>query len=217
LVRITERVRLEGEAAGAPAVRRGASSWEVGMAFELGKLLKGPTMEGRLTKLNVRADVKSAAMRMASDLRSVPTIVEVDHLLDPSEPVVGMIEGRTSKRRGLLVLTAARVVFAGHGYTRAFLAELPLTEITAVEHPKKDSVQFVLADRVLLVDQALGTSAIQFGETVRAQQARVLSPESESEQRDVLEVVAELRALRDAGVMTPEQFRAEAARLLGDL
>lgn len=185
------------------------------MAFDLLKWFRGPSQPERLAAKGVRASVVTAAGRMATDGRSDNTLVELDKLLPADETVLVMMEGRLGKHLGLAVLTDKQVLFAGHQYEGGFLGQIPLAGLSRIEQPKPGRVQFVSDDVVMFVDRTLGTSAEQFADAVRRQQAgeeAVLRGD-----RDPLELLAELRALRDAGAMTAEQFETEKAKLIADL
>ncbi|MTD15457.1 hypothetical protein GIS00_16095 [Nakamurella sp. YIM 132087] len=194
------------------------------MAWDFAKFFKGPSREERLTKMGVRGDVVAAAMRMATDARSDPTLVELTALLPDDETVLVAMEGRWEKYLGLAVLTTHRIAFAGHGYENGFLATLGLDDVLAIELPKSGRVRFIgrtttpdgTAD-AMFVDRTLGTSAEQFAEAAEKQRKIGEGPAPVVEKRDPLELLAELRLLRDAGAMTPEQFEAEKAKLVADL
>jgi hypothetical protein len=187
------------------------------VALDFAKFFRGPSREERLTKMGVRADIVAAALKMASDARSDPTLAELTTLMPDDESVLVTMEGRSAKYLGLAVLSTRRIAFAAHGYSGAFVAEVALDDVLHVEEPKKGAFTAVTAAATLTVDRTLGTSAEQFAAAVRRQLATDPAAPKPQPNRDPLEVLAELRALRDAGVMTQEQFDAEKAKLVADL
>ena len=185
------------------------------MAFDLLKFLRGPSQAQRLASRGVRASIVTAAGRMATDGRSDDTLVELHRLLPEDETVHVTMEGRLGKDLGLAVLTDRRVLFAGHKYEGAFLGSIELSSLGRIEQPKNGKVVFVGDDAVLSIDRGLGTSAEQFADAVRrALAGETAAPE---DKRDPLELLAELRTLRDSGALSAEEFEREKSRLVDGL
>ncbi len=190
------------------------------MALDMWKFFRGPSRRERLTARGLRPDVVEATLRMVTDDRSDPTLTEIQLAMQPSEAVLEMMEARYRKYLGITVLTTRRVLFAGHQYRDGLLADVNLTDVLGVSEPKKAALELATANGPLLFDRTLGISARLFGQAVVRQQgghSAAVESVVHAEGRDPLEVLAELRALRDAGVMTPAQFEAEKAKLVADL
>lgn len=184
------------------------------MPLNFGKFFRQQTAAERYAAMNVRSDVAQAAVKMASDQRSGPTIHLVGEALPESEIVIVMIEGRYEKRRGLLVLTTRRVLFFGHEYRGGPLLEMPLVELgPAGKSVRGTRLELRTTDGIAVVDQTLGTSASIFAEALDRQ----LEAPTAEVRRDPLELLAEIRALHASGVMTDEEYAAEKARLIDRL
>ncbi|GGL89938.1 SHOCT domain-containing protein [Nakamurella endophytica] len=185
--------------------------------FDLGRLFKGQSPQERLLRAGIRADIAMAAGRMAGDPRSDPTVREVATQLPDDETALRLMEGRYGKVMGLLVLTDRRVLFFGHEYVGGPLAEVELTSIDRISSGGSvrtgTSVTVTGPDVALTVDRGLALSGEQFAEAVR----EVRFGSAPVERRDPLEVLAELRVMRDSGRLSEEEFQKQKRRLVDEL
>ncbi len=179
------------------------------MTSGLGRFFKIPTPAERLAGLKVRSDVAAAAVKMAASRRSDLTAQMIGDALPESEFAVTMIEGRREKARGVLLLTTRRVLFVAYDRT-GFAAEVALAGLRPAAIVARG---MHLSVGPIAIDQTLGRSADIFAEAL----IRQLEPASAAGVKNPMEVLAEIRALHDAGVMSDEEFAAEKARLLDQL
>jgi len=162
-----------------------------------------PNVRDRLAAYNLRADVLNAAAAMASDQRSDVHVARMQSSLNDTETVLRMMDGRYAGGMGLLVLTSERLLFRSRRDSRSSFS-VPLREVVAIEastHKVSGTVIVFTSDGRLTVDQILGIQ----GEMLADDAREAIHGESRSG-RDPLEVLAELRALRDSGVISAAEF-----------
>jgi hypothetical protein len=162
-----------------------------------------PSVRDRLAPYNLRPDVLDAAAAMASDQRSDIHVARLQSSLTDHETVLRMMDARYAGAMGLLVLTSERILFrprrdTGPGFS------VPLGEVLVIEGGTRrmsGTVRVTTADGSLTADQILGTQ----GEML-ANDAREAIGGQPRPKRDPLEVLAELRALRDSGMISNAEF-----------
>jgi hypothetical protein len=173
-----------------------------------------PNVRDRLAPYNLRPDVLAAASAMASDQRSDVYVAQLQSSLTDSETVLRMMDGRHARELGLLVLTSERVLFRPRSRgTTAF--SVLLHDIVAIEaYTRKLSGTVRLTTRAgsLIIDQILGTQ----GEMLANEAQEAIRGGSRPE-RDPLDVLAELRALRDSGVISASEFEIRKSAIWRDI
>jgi hypothetical protein len=169
----------------------------------------------RLAPYNLRPDVLEAAAAMASDQRSDVYVARLEASLTESETVLRMMDARYSGEMGLLVLTSERILFRSRRSTGATAVSVPLQDVIAIEaftRRVSGTVLITTADGTLTVDQILGTQ----GEML-ADEARDAIRGQSRPDRDPLEVLAELRALRDSGMISAAEFEIRKSAIWRDI
>lgn len=175
-----------------------------------------------------RPDILAAGGDMLSHVGADREVANLESYLGPGERVRKMAGGRLSERRGIVVLTDTRVLFVFQGVMGSEVEDLPLTAITSV---KTKSGALLGELEVYASGNAMEIEAInkddlkEFEEALRADLARLkAAPPTASPagpapagRVDVLDQLAKLAELRDAGVVTAEEFEAKKAELLGRL
>jgi hypothetical protein len=168
------------------------------------KWFRRPTPTERLARWNLRADTLAAAAAMASDPRTDPYVAELESSLTRSETVIRMMDARYEGHLGLLVLTSERILFRDRRSSGPLALSVPLAAIIAIEgstYRVSGTVRITTFDGGLTVDNILGNQ----GETL-ADDTREAMRAGPQPKRDPLEILAELRALRDAGAISAEEF-----------
>jgi hypothetical protein len=168
----------------------------------------------RLASFALRADVVDAAQAMVSDRRTDPQIVRLASILHETETVLRMMDGRHGGDPGLLVLTDQRIFFRSRHKDGLLAFNVQLTDISSVEgstHRVVGTVRICSIDGALVVGHILGTQ----GELLAhdAHEAMTGRPQ----QRDSLELLGELRALRDSGEITAAEFERRKSELWGSI
>jgi hypothetical protein len=173
------------------------------------------SVRGRLAPYNLRPDVLEAAAAMASDQRSDVYVARLEASLTESETVLRMMDARYSGEMGLLVLTSERILFRSRRSPGATAVSVPLQDVIAIEaftRRVSGTVLITTADGTLTVDQILGTQ----GEML-ADEARDAIRGQSRPDRDPLEVLAELRALRDSGMISAAEFEIRKSAIWRDI
>ena len=173
-----------------------------------------PNVRNRLARYDLRADVLDAAAAMASDQRSDVYVARLQSSLTETETVLRMMDGRYAGTMGLLVLTSERLLFRSRRDSGSAFS-IPLREVIAIEastHKLVGTVLLTTSDGRFTVDQILGTQ----GEMLADDARQAISGEPRSN-RDPLEVLAELRALRDSRIISAAEFEIRKSEIWRDI
>jgi stringent starvation protein B len=152
---------------------------------------------------------------MASDQRSDVYVARLGASLTESETVLRMMDARYAGEMGLLVLTSERILFRSRRSTGPAAVSVPLQEVIAIEaftRRVSGTVLITTADGTLTLDQILGTQ----GEMLADEARDAIRGESRPD-RDPLEVLAELRALRDSGMISAAEFEIRKSAIWRDI
>jgi Bacterial PH domain len=176
--------------------------------------LRPPSVRERLAPYSLRPDVLAAAAVMASDQRSDIHVARLESSLTDSETVLRMMDGRYAGEMGLLVLTSERILFrsrrsTGHAFS------VPLQDVMTIEGSTRrvsGTVRVATSDGTITVDQILGTQ----GETLADDAQEAIRGEARPN-RDPLQVLAELRALRDSGMISAAEFEIRKSAIWRDI
>jgi hypothetical protein len=164
-----------------------------------------------LARYNLRPDVVAAAAAMASDQRSDIHVARLESSLTSSETVLRMMDGRHEREMGLLVLTSERILFRSRRSTQLAFS-VPLPDVVAIEAATRKvsgTVRVTTANGSLTVDQILGTQGEMLArEAIRGEMRPT---------RDPLEVLAELRALRDSGMISAAEYEIRKSVIWRDI
>jgi hypothetical protein len=176
--------------------------------------LRPPSVRERLAPYSLRPDVLAAAAVMASDQRSDIHVARLESSLTDSETVLRMMDGRYAGEMGLLVLTSERILFRSRRSTgQAF--SVPLQDVMTVEGSTRrvsGTVRVTTSDGTITVDQILGTQ----GEMLADDAQEAIRGEARPN-RDPLQVLAELRALRDSGMISAAEFEIRKSAIWRDI
>jgi hypothetical protein len=174
-----------------------------------------PTVRDRLAPYNLRPDLLDAACAMASDQRSDVYVARLQSALTNSETVLRMMDARYARAMGMLVLTSERILFSPrHSSGPSF--SVPLHAIIVIEaftRKLSGTVRITTADGTLTIDQILGTQ----GEMLADEAHQAVTGGSPRPDRDPLEVLAELRALRDSGMISAAEYEIRKSAIWRDI
>jgi hypothetical protein len=148
--------------------------------------------------------VGAGGAAMASDLRSDVHVARLESSLTDSETVLRMMDGRYAREMGLLVLTSERILFRSRRSAGPAAFSVPLGDVLVIEGSTRKvsgTVSVITSEGTLIVDQILGRQ----GEML-AEEAREAIRGETRPKRDPLQVLAELRALRDSGMISAAEF-----------
>lgn len=176
--------------------------------------LRPASVQERLARYNLRPDVVTAAAAMASDQRSDIHVARLESSLTDSETVLRMMDGRHEREMGLLVLTSERILFRPRRSTELAFS-VPLPDVVAIEAATRKvsgTVRVTTANGSLTVDQILGTQGEMLADEAREAIRGEMRPA-----RDPLEVLAELRALRDSGMISATEYEIRKSVIWRDI
>jgi Short C-terminal domain len=177
--------------------------------------LRPPSVSERLARYHLRTDVVEAAAAMASDQRSDVHVARLESSLTDSETVLRMMDGRYAREMGLLVLTSERILFRSRRSAEPTAFSVPLGDVLTIEgatHRVTGTVRVTTSEGTLTVDQILGRQ----GEMLAEEAQEAIRGETRPE-RDPLQVLAELRALRDSGMISAAEFEIRKAAIWRDI
>ena len=176
--------------------------------------LRPPSVHERLARYDLRPDLVEAAAAMASDQRSDVYVARLQSSLTNSETVLRMMDARYGREMGLFVLTSERILFRSRRSPEPAFS-IPLDDVVAIEAATRrvsGTVRVTTPDGSITVDQILGTQ----GEML-AEEAREAIRGEAQPARDPLEVLAELRALRDSGMISAAEYEIRKSAIWRDI
>jgi hypothetical protein len=166
----------------------------------------------------MRDDIDAAAQRMSWKLGSRREIKKLaDHLHD-GETVKEMASGKYGGGTGLLTLTSERIIFLREGWIGAAHEDFMLHRVTSVGFKSSfgsGQVTIHASGNTVDIDGVLSDD----GKRLAAAAREVLSrpADSASNEKDPLEQLRKLGDLKDAGVISQEEFEQKKADLLGQI
>lgn len=153
---------------------------------------------------------------------------EISHLrtvLHPEERVLALGQGSYENLQSLIVLTDTRLVFLEKGLLRESVKEFQLGAISSLSLSKgwgTESLEFTVSGargKITQLESGQGENIANLYRQLR--NTPVAKPPAPApaapDQPDVLAQLARLGQLRDAGVLTEEEFTAKKRELLGRL
>lgn len=164
----------------------------------------------------MRDDINAAAGRMNWKLGSRREIKKLpDHLHD-GETVQELACGQYGGGTGLLALTSERIIFLREGWIGAAHEDFMLHRVTSVGFKStfgSGKVTIHASGNTVDIESVVSDDGKRFAAAAR----EVLSRPADSApaQDDPLERLKKLGELRDAGVISPEEFEQKKAELLG--
>lgn len=168
-------------------------------------------------KLNNRLGVKK-------ELRTLPS-----HLSE-GEVVLNLSSGIYDGVNGLVVLTDRRVIFISAGMTKSRFEDFPYGRISSVQHSggmlmggivifasgNKAELKSMIKDRAKEIGDYI-RDRIHAPPEVQAPSAPQAAPSPGPTADDPFEKLRKLGELRDAGVITDEDFEAKKQQLLAEM
>jgi hypothetical protein len=178
------------------------------------------------TSSELRADIGAAKHKMHAKLGSGREIRKLVSYLWDDETVNLMTKGTYGEGTGLLVLTDRRLLFLKEGVFSKKTEDFPIEKISSVQWSsgiiygtltvfasgnKAEIKNVYKEDGKHIVDVLRGRLSSKTAHRPSQEETGV------AHQSDAYEQLAKLGQLRDAGVLTPEEFEAKKAELLSRL
>jgi hypothetical protein len=161
-----------------------------------------------------RLDIAAAADRVRNTYGTKNEVKHLEEYLEPGEVVGEIAGGRFGQSNGLLALTDRRVVFVFHGVVRTGFEEFRLPVLTAVASRGGvmwASISLTVAGSTARIESVDKTDAKRMVDAIRlALSAGAPTPAMV----DIPAQIMKLADLRDAGVLTSEEFEAKKTDLL---
>lgn len=170
-----------------------------------------------------RPDIAEAASRMGRKMGGKRELKKLPEHLSDTEKVRFIAQGTYEGNQGIVVLTDQRLLFVFHGLMSQSVEDFPLDRISSVAskagvlsgdltvHASGNIAviaNILKADLKFLVDAL--RQRLAEGATGGAVPAAPAQP-------DVMDQLRRLGELRDAGILTPEEFESKKTELLGRL
>lgn len=174
----------------------------------------------------LRPDIERARSLMSYRLGSNREIKRLADFLWDDEEVARMVGGRYGGGTGLLVLTDRRLLFVKHGRMKQTLEDFPLDKVSSVQWSSGlalGKLTIFASGNKAEVDQLQKKDGKDLADHVReviavgsASSDQISTPAtSSSGPASVADELRKLGELRDAGVLTEDEFATQKARLLG--
>jgi hypothetical protein len=185
---------------------------------------------GDLRVVNEAADEQTARIEeLAKKKLSIKFFVrrevkKLPALLDEGEQVVNLGQGTYDGRQGLVVVTNRRILFSEEGIVRSRLEDFPYDRISSVQTSTGFTAGeiriFASGNKAEIKDVMPKERVPEIADYVRARLQRkdepstVATPRQASAEPDPLDQLKKLGELRDAGVLTADEFEAKKASIL---
>ncbi len=172
----------------------------------------------------LRPDIAEAASRMGWQLGGKREIKKLQEHLHDGEVVEYIAQGTYATNQGIVVLTSTRMVFLFHGLMSQALEDFPYRSLSSVQS-KAGLVTGELAVHASgnqavisqIVKQDLKHLADALRERIATSGQRSAVASLPPSQPDVMDQLRKLGELRDAGVVTQDEFDKKKADLLSRL
>jgi hypothetical protein len=150
-------------------------------------------------------------------------------LLLDEEDVLNLASGRYDGRQGLVVVTDRKVMFLEEGVMRSRLEDFPYSKVSSVQSQTaviSGKLQIFASGNKAVIDNVVPKArATEIGDYVRHRIAEPhsgagihgLRPSAPASAQDVTDQLKKLGELRDAGVLTTEEFQTKKTELLARL
>ncbi len=173
----------------------------------------------------LRPDIARARSLMSAKLGSGREIKRLTEYLWDDEQVERMVSGQYGGGSGLLVLTNRRLLFLKEGMMRKTLEDFPLEKVSSIQWLSgiaMGKLTIFASGNKAEVGSVVKKDGKDFGDQVReriATSSKAPAPTPPEAAPAGIALVADelqkLAELRDAGVLTDDEFAAQKARLLG--
>jgi hypothetical protein len=174
-----------------------------------------------------RPDIDSAVSKMTTKLGSGREIKKLPEHLWEGEKVEWLAGGTYGGGQGLLALTDRRLFFLKDGVMKQVSEDFPLEKISSIQWSsgmltgkvlvfvsgnKSEIINVSKAEGKAIVDSVRGYIS---GGGVQPEQSREIAAAAAAPRDEMIEQLKQLAGLRDAGILTEEEFTAKKAQILG--
>lgn len=177
------------------------------------------------TEQPMREDIAVAWERVNNKIGKKRDIKKLPEYLSSDERVLSMAGGVNAGNNGLLVATTKRVIFVSEGVINHSMEDFPYDRITTVTTKRGmmfGKILVTTAGNTRVIEQVDKREAEAVSSVVREQveaatrrpPAASTAPPARTSARGLADELKGLAELRDAGVLTEQEFAEQKARLL---
>jgi len=174
----------------------------------------------------LRPDIGAAKQKMRTKIGAGREIKKFTGYLWEDETVDLMAGGTYGSGQGLLALTDRRLLFLKDGVFSKTTEDFPMEKISSVQWSSgfgTGTLTVFASGNKAKIKNVQKDDGRQIADTIRERLSGKAAPSPQREeagaahQPDIYEQLAKLGKLRDAGVLTPEEFDTKKAELLSRL
>jgi hypothetical protein len=165
----------------------------------------------------MRSDIETAASRMSVKTGGKREINKLDEHLWPDERVSEITTGYYGGGTGLIVLTDRRLFFLKDGWVNKTHEDFPIEKVSSVAFSSGMLLGKIAVFASGNKAEIANVNKQDGKRIVDNMRARLSAPKAETapaQSESPLEQLTKLGELRDAGVVTDEEFEAKKAELL---
>lgn len=177
-------------------------------------------MDETETQIQNLAQKLNMKMMVRKELKKLPS------MLHEQEQVLNLVQGRYEGNEGLIVATDRRVLFIDEGLVRSHREDFTYERISSIQcstgmlYGKLTifaSGNKAELDNILPKQQANALADHIRGNLAPGPSSQSPMPVTATSEPDVYEKLRKIGELRDAGVLTPDEFEAKKASLLNEM
>lgn len=174
--------------------------------------------------MDARAQIDALAEKFPANIRIFmrKELKKLPELLNDSEDVVYLAQGRYEGKQGAVVVTDRRVMLVEEGVFRSRLEDFPYERISSIQTDKGmmfgKIVIFASGNKAILDQIVPKEKSTEIGDYIRSRLAAgsPLATASGPAADDPLDRLKKLAELKDAGILTEEEFASQKAKILGE-
>lgn len=174
--------------------------------------------------MDAREQIDALAEKFPANIRIFmrKELKKLPELLNDSEDVVNLAQGRYEGKQGAVVVTDRRVMLVEEGVFRSRLEDFPYERISSIQTDKGmmfgKIVIFASGNKAILDQIMPKEKSTEIGDYVRSRLAAGSQavPATAPATEDPLDRLKKLGELKEAGVVTDEEFAAQKAKILDE-
>lgn len=194
-------------------------------SYEDLKIRLNEEQDNRSTNLNrlviYKQQIQNLGLERGSQYLGRKEINELPQILDEKEEIDGIIQGTYNKGQGILVSTNRRLVFIDKGLLYGLKVEdFPLSRITSIQYETGiifGKLKIYASSNVAEIDNAENSRVRQFAEFIRNKLSDKEQMSSNTLGTDMLAQLEMLGKLKEAGVLSEEEFKEQKLRIIKGL
>ncbi|WAC68916.1 PH domain-containing protein [Microbacterium sp. SL75] len=169
---------------------------------------------------HLRADIRDAAQSLPASGFVKRDLAHLESNLAEGETVSLILSGTYDNQNGILALTDRRLLFLNHGLLSQRSEDFPLEKVSSVQFKAGmvlGEVTIYTSNQQATIKNVGKPQGKAFVDASRARLGKSPSPassESAADSSDPVAQLTKLAALRDASLITPDEYNAKKAEIL---